>query len=55
MSWNTGKKISVDTVVNFVDSNCSTVGYMLTQKDYIRLLAVINKRKENWYGQKEAV
>ncbi len=55
MSWSTGKKICVDTLVNLVDSHCSTVGYMLTKKDYNRLLAIINKRKENWYGEKEAV
>lgn len=55
MAWCAGKKISVDTLVNLADSHCSAVGYMLTQKDYNRLLAVIDKRKENWYGEKEAV
>lgn len=55
MSWSTGKKISVDTLVNFPDSYCSTVSYMLTQKDYNRLLAMIDKRRENWYGEKETV
>lgn len=55
MSWSTGKKIGVDTFATFADNRCSAVSYMLTQKDYKRLLAVIDKRKENWYGEKEAV
>ena len=55
MSWSTGKKIGVDTLLTFVDNRCTAVSYMLTQKDYNRLLAVIDKRKEKWYGEKEAV
>ena len=55
LSWNVGKKISADTLVNFADNRNSAVGYMLTQKDYNCLLAVIDKRKESWYGEKEAV
>lgn len=55
MSWSTGKKISVDTLVNLANIHSSAAGYMLTPKDYNRLLAVIDKRKEKWYGEKEAV
>lgn len=55
MSWHAGKKISTDTLVNFADNGFSAVSYMLTQKDYNRLLAIIDKRRENWYGEKEAV
>lgn len=55
MSWSTGKKIGVDTLATIVDNRCTAVSYMLTQKDYNRLLAVIDKRKEKWYGEKEAV
>lgn len=55
MSWSTGKRIGVDTLVKLADNHCSVVSYMLPQKDYNRLLAVIDKRKENWYGEKEAV
>mgnify|MGYP004457643467 FL=1 len=55
MSWSTGKKIGVDTLATFAENRCSSVSYMLTQKDYNRLLAVIDKRKENWHGEKEAV
>lgn len=55
MSWRAGKKISADTLVNFADNGFSAVSYMLTQKDYNRLLAIIDKRRESWYGEKEAV
>lgn len=55
MSWSTGKKIGVETLAALGDGRCSAVSYMLTQKDYNRLMAVIEKRKENWYGEKEAV
>lgn len=54
MSWNTGNKISMDTLVNFKKNRESVVRYMLTQKEYNCLLAIIEKRK-HCYGEKEAV
>lgn len=55
MSWSTSKKISMDTLANFKNNRESVVRYMLTQKEYDRLFAIIEKRKEHWYGEKEAV
>ena len=55
MSWRTGKKINADTLFNCTDNQFSAVSYMLSQKDYNRFLAIFDKCRESWYGEKEAV
>lgn len=55
LSWRGSRKISMDAFANFVNGQESLVRYMLTQKEHNRLLAIIEQRKEQWYGEKEAV
>lgn len=55
MAWNSGKKLSMNSLADFMSNRESVVRYMLTQKEYNRFLTFIEKRKERWYGEKEAV
>lgn len=55
MSWNDSKKNSMEAIANFINDRESVVRYMLSQREYDRLLAIIEKRKEHLYGEKEAV
>lgn len=55
MTWSYGKKLSMNTLVDYTTDQESIVRYMVTQKEFDRLLATIEKRKEQWYGEKEAV
>lgn len=55
MSWRGCKKISMEQLTDLMNDRESVLRYMLTQKEYNRLLAILEKRKENWYGEKEAI
>ena len=53
--WSAGKKLSMNSIVDFMPNQESVIRYMLTQKEYNRFLTIIEKKKECWYGEKEAV
>lgn len=55
MAWSSGKKLSMNSITNFMSTQESVIRYMLAQKEYNRFLTIIEKRKECWYGEKEAV
>ena len=55
MFWKSGRTINMTTLVNLMDDHDTTVRYMLTQREYDHFLALVEKRKENWHGEKEAV
>lgn len=55
VSWYQGKKISMDAFCGFISDHELSVSYMLPQKEYCRLMSIIKHRKENWYGEREAV
>lgn len=55
VSWNSGKKISMDMLADFTINRDPIVRYMLTQKEYSRLLSIVEKRKGHRYGEKQAV
>lgn len=55
VSWYQGKKISMDALFGFIFNHKLSVSYMLSQKEYCRLMSIIERRKENWYGEKQAV
>lgn len=55
MAWNARKKLSMNSLADFMSNRESVVRYMLTQKEYNRFLTFIEKRKERRYGEKEAV
>lgn len=55
MSWNIGKRINTDELGDFITNQEAGIRYILTQKEYNRILAMIEKRKENECGEKEEV
>lgn len=55
MAWSSGKKLSMNAIGDFMTNKESIIRYMLAQKDYNRFLMIVDKRKECWYGEKEAV
>lgn len=55
VSWYCGKKISTNSFVGFISECEPSIRYMLPQKEYCRLMSIIEQRKENWYGEKEVV
>lgn len=55
MSWTIGKKINTDILGDFITNQESGIRYMLMQKEYNRILTMIEKRKESECGGKEAV
>lgn len=55
VSWYQGKKIGMDAFCGCISDHEPSVSYMLSQKEYCRLMSIIEHRKENWYGEKEAV
>ena len=55
VSWYQGNKISMDALFGFIFNHELSVSYMLQQKEYCRLMSIVERRKENWYGEKEAV
>lgn len=55
ISWYQGKKISMDAFCSYISEHEPSVSYMLPQKEYCRLMSIIEHRKESWYGEKEAV
>ena len=55
VSWYQGKKISMDAFCGYISDHEPSVSYMLSQKEYCRLMSIIEHRKENWYDEKEAV
>lgn len=55
VSWYEGKKISMDAFCGYISDHEPSVSYMLSQKEYCRLMSIIEHRKENWYDEKEAV
>ena len=55
ISRSAGKKISRNAIVNFGNNRESAIRYMMTPKEYERLLTSIQKRKEHWYDGKETV
>lgn len=55
MVWSFGKKLSMNSIADFVTNKESVIRYMLAQKEYNRFLAIVDKRKECWYGEKESV
>lgn len=55
-SRTSGKKISMDTIAGFTDNHGSVIRYLLTQKEFHRLVEIFEKRKEEYrYGGKESV
>ena len=55
LTWSAGKKLSMNSIADFISNQESVIRYMLAQKEYNRFLTIIEKRKECWYGEKEAV
>lgn len=55
ISRSAGKKISRNAIVNFGNNRESAIRYMMTPKEYERLLTSVQKRKEHWYDGKETV
>lgn len=55
VSWYQGKKVGMDAFCGCISDHEPSVSYMLSQKEYCRLMSIIEHRKENWYGEKEAV
>lgn len=55
MSWNYGKKININTLVDFMTNRETVIYYMLAPKEYHRFTNIIEQRKENWYDEKETV
>ena len=55
MAWSSGKKLSMNSIADFMTNKESVIRYMLAQKEYNRFLTIVDKRKECWYGEKEAV
>lgn len=55
VSWHCGQRISMSTLGEFFSKREPVVKYMLNEKEYNRLMTVVEQRKENWYGEKEAI
>ena len=55
ISWSCGKQISMTAITDFLSVQEPAIRFMLTQKEYDRFLRTMEERKENWYGEKEAV
>ena len=55
VSWYQGKKISMDAFWGVISNHELSASYMLSQKEYCRLISIIERRKEKWYGEKEAI
>ncbi len=55
VSWNYGSRISVSMLIDFLSNRDSVLKYMLTEREYNRLVGFVEKWKEYDYGEKEAV
>lgn len=55
LTWRCGRRISLGAMVNTLSQRESVIRYMLSEKEYSRFKAAIERRKENWYGEKEAI
>ena len=55
MAWSAGKKLSMNSIADFMPNQESVIRYLLAQKEYNRFLTIVEKKKECWYGEKEAV
>lgn len=55
VSWNYGSRISVSMLFDFLSNRVSVIKYMLTGKEYNRLVTFVEKWKECDYGEKDAV
>ena len=55
ISWNYESRISVSVLFDFLSNRDSVLKYMLTEKEYNRLVGFVEKWREHDYGEKEAV
>lgn len=55
IGWNYGPQISMSILFDFLSNQDSVLKYMLTEKEYNRLVGVVKSWKERDYGAKEAV
>ncbi|WP_296116825.1 hypothetical protein [uncultured Eubacterium sp.] len=55
MSWYSDKCINKDMLENFLSGSDSMLRYMLTQKEFNRLMSFFKCRKESRDGEKEAI
>lgn len=54
-NWNYGSRISVGMLFDFLSNRDSVLKYMLTEKEYNRLIGFVEKWREHDHGEKEAV
>ena len=55
VSCNSGKRISMNMLADFMADRNPAIRYMLTQKEFDRFMNIVGQWKENCYGKKEAV
>lgn len=48
-------RLSLNTFTAYISKEEPPVKYLLSAKEYSRLISVVKQRKEEWYGEKEAV
>ena len=50
-----GRRLNMNVLVNYFDNRISIVRYMLTEKQFQKLMIIFARRKEAFYEAKEAV
>lgn len=55
IAWYCDRTVSMSSFLDFVAGEGSSIRYMLPQKEYDRLIDIIEQKREEWYGEKEII